>query len=183
MLKQTYLYRLYHYNKKLFYGITLFAGLTIFCNVVGWQITPFFVWSMFSAREQPAETYDVLQIKINKQVFDYTKGQRDINRFFINYPLNYAISLYNRNYVDPPNFHVLKKYLPGVYNSVATRYPEFIYQQVNLKSFMSWYADYLSRVLKIKITSVEVDQVAVHYLKSGQLQPVKTDTLVHLSIR
>jgi len=93
-LKQLYFYKLYQYNRKLFYGIFSFVLITIICNLLGYEATPFFVWGMYSEKEIAPDAYEVQEIIINDSIrLDNTSGYTPSTRFYINSPLWYFIAL------------------------------------------------------------------------------------------
>jgi hypothetical protein len=54
-LQDSYLFKLYRHNRKLFYGILCFVFITIACNLAGYEATPFFIWAVYSEKEpEPA---------------------------------------------------------------------------------------------------------------------------------
>src|SRR5438045_7934064 len=99
-MKKGFLYRVYKLNKRLFvFFVFLLAG-NFFTNVLCWQSTPFFVWGMYSEKEDTANVHPVLKITINDTlVLDYTK-YTDANKLFLTSPLQLYIQMKN-NGEDP----------------------------------------------------------------------------------
>jgi hypothetical protein len=60
-VERFFLYRVYRHNKKLFFLFVFFAGATIACNLMGNEITPFYVWGMYSEKKGVPKEYAVLK--------------------------------------------------------------------------------------------------------------------------
>ena len=60
-----YFSKLYRYNKWLCFGIAAFCILTVVANLMKTEITPVFIWGMYSEKEAPAPDYRVLKVLVN----------------------------------------------------------------------------------------------------------------------
>jgi predicted small integral membrane protein len=91
-MKETYFFKLYRYDKKWFCVVAIFAGLTLLCNLRGNEVTPFFVWGMYSEKMKPQKDYLVFKTTVNDTLFvDTYSGYSDNTRMFLNAPLAYYI--------------------------------------------------------------------------------------------
>jgi len=72
-MRRSFFYRLYLFDKKLFLLVAVFSGLTILCNIKGDEITPFFVWAMYSEKEGTTNRYEIFRIQVNDSILvDYS---------------------------------------------------------------------------------------------------------------
>jgi hypothetical protein len=163
-MKRTFLYQIWQHDKRLFYIITVFAVLTIATNLAGDEVTPFFVWGMYSAKEEPVKQYSILQTTINDSIVvnAYDEPVSD-TRFYLTSPLAHYKRIKDNNNVDPTFSFLeakLSKYLfPG---SVMINSPLFNTRR-QTDSFFPWYARYLQQVTKIPIHSIRIDEIKTHY--------------------
>jgi hypothetical protein len=172
-LKNTYLFRLYHYDKKLFLVVLAFAGLTVFCNLVGKETTPFFVWGMYSEKFPPAETYDFLRTTINDSVLaDTYAGFSDNTRAFLNAPLAYYRKI-KGNGIDP-TIPFLKAKLKNHYSWVSP-FEKKLFND-DPQGFVNWYRCYLGQATGIDIRSLRVEILKTHF--DGEQRQVLDSTLL-----
>src|SRR4051812_8435577 len=101
-MKKTFLYRVWLHNKSLCYIMSIFVGLTVFTNLLGDEVTPFFVWGMYSEKEKPVRAVELLQTTINGDtvvnIYDYSNGD---TRFYLSSPLAYFKKIKDNNNLDP----------------------------------------------------------------------------------
>jgi hypothetical protein len=162
-MKNTFLYKVWLHNKKLFYILTVFAGLTICCNLLGDEVTPFFVWGMYSAKEQPVQEYEILKTTINDSLvvnqFNYQSGD---TRFYLTTPLALYKKIKENNGQDP-TVTFLQSKLQQHYHDIGFPEKKLFNTGLQKQDFLNWYARYLEQVTKINITSVRIDLVKAHY--------------------
>jgi hypothetical protein len=143
-----------------------FSVLTIATNLAGDQVTPFFVWGMYSEKEKPVQQYSILQTTINDSILvsPYELPVSD-TRFYLTSPLTYYKKIKENNNVDPTlSFLQSKlnwqhpeenKWLKKLFNTGPQR-----------DSFFSWYANYLSHVTHLPVHSIRIDEIKTHYAAS-----------------
>ena len=171
-MKNTYLHRVYRYNRKVFFFILLFAGGTLLCNITGFEITPFFVWGMYSQPERPAGQYEILQTKTGDgMVIDPSAGYTDDTRFYLNAPLAWYRTIRDNGDTEPTRTF-LEKELQGRYRWLGLREGKgplsamenkVFNGQSQLLAFPGWYRRYLTAVTGIPIQSLFVSVLRVHY--------------------
>jgi hypothetical protein len=164
-MKRTFLYQVWQHNKKLFYIMVAFSVLTIATNLAGDQVTPFFVWGMYSEKEEPVQQYSILQTVINDSILvnPYELPVSD-TRFYLTSPLAYYKKIKDNNNTDPTisflqsklNWHVEEnRMLQKLFNAGPQR-----------DSFFTWYARYLSQVTLLPVHSIRIDNIKAHYTES-----------------
>ncbi|HVX27960.1 MAG TPA: hypothetical protein VHB70_16540 [Parafilimonas sp.] len=162
-LKELYFFRLYQHNRKLFYGILCFTLFTIICNLRGFEITPFFVWGMYSGKEPDSNTYEVQQVIINDSLkVDITNGYTPSTRFLLESPLWYYMSIRDNNDIDP-TLSFLQKKLKSHYPLVKPYEHDLSNDSSRINGFIPWYKKYLEEVTKTKINQLQIINTKVHY--------------------
>lgn len=162
-MQRTFLYQVWQHNRKLCYLLIAFTVLTLFANLSGDEVTPFFVWGMYSEKEKPVEQYELLKTTINDStvvnIFDHANTD---TRFYLSAPLAYYKRIKDNNNQDPTitflqtKLHQHYNYIRPLENSLFNTIPQ---QQ----AFLSWYARYLQQVTGQPVHSVRIDIVKAHY--------------------
>jgi murein L,D-transpeptidase YcbB/YkuD len=162
-MKKTFLYRVYQHNRKLFYILTAFTVLTVITNLLGDEVTPFFVWGMYSEKEKPVQEYEVLKTTINEgavvNTYNYSNGD---TRFYLNAPLAYYKKIKDNNDQDP-TITFLQTKLHQHYDKIRSLEHSLFNTGPQQQAFLSWYARYLQQVTGLPVTSLRVEVVHVHY--------------------
>lgn len=162
-MKNTFLYSVYRHSPRLFYTMAAFAALTVFFNAIGDEVTPFFVWGMYSKKEVPVARYEVLRTTINDSlVVDATTGYPDATRFYLKTPLASYKKLKDNGGIDPTKSFLQQK-LKTHYNQLPFSEATLFNTDVSTQSFFDWYSRYLHTVTAIDVQSIKVDVVQVHY--------------------
>jgi len=168
-MRNTYFYQLYQYDRKLFFLTASFTLLTIFFNIRGNEITPFFVWGMYSEREKPIDRYEIFNIKINGNIIiDYTSGYTDANRFFLFSPLSYYKKIKENNSIDP-TLDFLQKKLGYRYKSIKQLAEKINNGPREEKMFMNWYKRYLQETTGQQINKLEVNVLTGHFMNRQRI--------------
>src|SRR5690349_15738420 len=111
-----FLNKVKQHNKKLFQAMALFAAATLLCNLTGNEVTPFFVWGMYSAKEPPVQQYELLQTTINDSVvLNVDDIYTSDTRFYLSSPLGYYKQINDNRGVDP-TISFLQEKLHDQYN-------------------------------------------------------------------
>ncbi len=162
MMKRTFLYQVWQHNKKLFYIMVAFSVLTIATNLAGDQVTPFFVWGMYSAKEEPVRQYSILQTVVNDSIVvnAYDLPVSD-TRFYLTSPLAYYKRIKENNNVDPTISFLQSKLNWLIEENTMLKNIFNTGQQQD--SFFTWYARYLSHVAHLPVHSIRIDDIKAHY--------------------
>ena len=174
-MKKLFLYRLYNYNKKLFFLFAAIAGFTLICNLAGFEITPFYVWGMYSEKEIAPKEYPVFRITVNGKLVDYSTGYFPANRFFLTSPLSYYASV--KEDTDPALYFFQQKL-----NKKYSFFEPFIIMKVlnskkEFDEFPSWYKRYLQQTTGEEVKSYKVDILETSYEKDNS---IKIDSVYNL---
>ena len=161
-MEKLFLYKVYHFNKKLFILFVGFAILTLFCNLKGFEITPFYVWGMYSEKETAPTEYPVFRIMANGKVVDYSTGYFPANRFFLLSPLSYYA---DAKTVGDPLQPFLEKKLKSQYLWIEPYALRVLNSQNEIQQFPAWYERYLQQTTGEKVKSLKVDVIQVSYQK------------------
>ena len=162
-MKKTFLYRVYQHNRKLFYLLTVFAVLTVFANLLGDEVTPFFVWGMYSEKEKPVQHVELLKTTINDTAvvncYDYSNGD---TRFYLGSPLSYFKKIKDNNNQDP-TISFLQTKLHQQYDLIRPLERSLFNTGPQQQAFLSWYVRYLQQVTSVPVKSLRVEVVHAHY--------------------
>lgn len=163
-MKRTFLYQVWQHNKKLCYLLIIFSALTIGTNIAGDQITPFFVWGMYSAKEEPVQQYTVLQTTINDSVLvNQYKWPICDTRFYLTAPLAWYKKIKDSNSIDPTYSFLQAKLSPATFEKLGFLQSSLFNTQQQQNEFFTWYARYLQQVTNKAVHSIRIDEVKVHY--------------------
>lgn len=169
-MKNYFFYKLYRFDKKLFFFLAVFSALTVVCNIMGVEITPFFIWGMYSEKESTLNSYDTYKIQVNdSSVIDHTAGFTDNNRFFLYSPLSFYQKIQENRFIDPALSLLQKKTGAdnATFRSLSTRITNGYQQQAR---FPGWFTRYLEQSASKKIHSLKVDIVKLSFTADKHIQ-------------
>jgi|SRR5688572_29088344 len=161
---QSYFFRLYQINRKLFYLVISFVFATIVGNLLGYEATPFFVWGMYSQKEAEPRFYEVQQVVINdSETIDITQGYTPSTRFLLNSPLWYYMDIKRNNGIDP-TISFLHGKLKDRY-SLIKPYEQVLFNDTGrIRAFMPWYKEYAEEITNTKVHTLKILNTRVYYL-------------------
>lgn len=141
----------------------IFACLTVFFNLMGDEVTPFFVWGMYSEKEKPVQEVEILKTTINEDTFvniyDHSNGD---TRFYLSTPLAYYKKIKDNNDQDP-TITFLQTKLRTHYENIRPFERSLFNTGPQQQEFFNWYARYLQQVTLIPVKSLRVEVVHAHY--------------------
>jgi hypothetical protein len=141
----------------------IFACLTVFFNLMGDEVTPFFVWGMYSEKEKPVQEVEILKTTINEDTFvniyDHSNGD---TRFYLSTPLAYYKKIKDNNDQDP-TITFLQTKLRTHYENIRPFERSLFNTGPQQQEFLNWYARYLQQVTLIPVKSLRVEVVHAHY--------------------
>jgi hypothetical protein len=166
-MRQLFLYKVYLFNKKLFLFFTIFAGFTLICNLTGNEVTPFYVWGMYSENEVAPKEYEIFKVTENDQLVDYSTGFLPANRFFLLSPLTYYFQI--KNYEDPTRNFLQKKLNENF--SLVEPYANIVLNSSNeFKEFPFWYRRYLQQTTGELVSNYRVELLKTSYDKNNLIK-------------
>ncbi len=166
-MENFFLYKVYRYNKKLFFFFLAFAVFTLFCNLAGFEITPFYVWGMYSQKEIAPKEYPVFRIIANGKLVDYSSGYFPANRFFLQSPLAYYAQAKTEG---DPTAVFLEQKLKDKYSFVQPYAPRVLNSGKEISEFPAWYSRYLQQTTGEKVDSLKVDLLQISYQNDGAIK-------------
>ncbi len=172
-MQNTYFYQLYQHSKILFWSVVIFCGMTLLLTFAGHQITPFFLWAMFSEKENIRKTHEVIQIKLNGETFNYTQELIDANRHIVTGSIFYYDKMKNNNDTDPTRTFFQEK-LGENYTKIQPTLERITNDKAQYVAFQAWLMRYLERSAHREIETLEVNMQTWAYDESGQLNLVNT---------
>jgi hypothetical protein len=176
-IETLFLYKVYRHSKKLFYLFLLFTVVTIFCNLAGFEMTPFYVWGMYSAKEKEVAEYPVYKITADGKLIDYSSGYFPANRFFLTSPLDYYADVSGIGSDPLQNF--LRQKLKNNYFIIAPFEDRILNCANKIDEFPKWYKMYLQKTTGKKINNIKVDVLNVHYTNNNSIVVDSTYNLIN----
>lgn len=162
-MRNWFLYRVYKLNKKLFVFLLFFLAGTFITNFSGWEATPFFVWGMYSKKEDSSNTRPVLKITINDSaVINYPANYSDANKFFLTSPLQLYILMKKNNVIDPTAVFLKNKMGKG-YSKLENISTIILNGKKEYEDFLPWYKRYLEQTTGIRINSYTIELINARY--------------------
>ena len=162
-MKRSYLARVYAYDKRLFFFIAGFAGLTLLCNLAGHEVTPFFVWGMYSAPEKSTDQYEVLETRLaDGKTLDASAGYADNTRFFLNSPLAQYKEMKENGGIDVTR-SIIDARRHNKYRWITPLEDRIFNGEREFQAFTDWYARYLPVVTGEEVRAFAVEVKHVHY--------------------
>jgi hypothetical protein len=172
-MKNTFLYKLYFFNTKLFLVIASFICFTLTTNLLGVEITPFFIWAMYSEKETDPTSYKVFKVEVNgSEVIDYTSGYTDNNRFFMLSPLSLYWEMKQNKGADPTRTFFSRK-IPRLYPGIQRLLNGISNGPSELNNFLTWYARYLEQTTGKNIKHIKISVLAGHF---SQVPALRADS-------
>lgn len=175
-MQQTYFHRLYAHSKTLFWTVVLFCGLTILLTLSGHQITPFFLWAMFSEKEDIRTTHQVIDIRLNGETFNYTKELIDANRHIVTGSIFYYYKIKNNHDTDPTRTFFEEK-LGHRYERIRPVLERITNDASQDAAFQAWLHRYLEQSTHREIKTLEVKLQTWAYNDAGQLNLLDTQII------
>jgi hypothetical protein len=163
-MKRTFLYQVWLHNKRLFYIMAAFTVLTIGTNLAGDEVTPFFVWGMYSAKEEPVQQYSILQTTINDSIVVNAYDQYiSDTRFYLTSPLAHYKRIKDNNNIDPTLTFLQAKTNLQLFTKPSVMQGPLFNTSRQTALFFPWFARYLQQVTNIPIHSIRIDEIKTHY--------------------
>lgn len=176
-MKNWFLYKVYKLNKILFGFFILFLAGTIFTNLLGWQATPFFVWGMYSEKEDSSNSYNILKITVNdSSVINYSADYTDANRFFLISPLQLYILMKKNNEQDPTEIFLQRKSGRN-YSAIKIFADKVLNGKKEYISFLPWYKRYLEQTTKIEIDNYKIELLKARYREDHKIEIYATELI------
>lgn len=174
-MEKFFLYRVYQYNKKIFFFFLIFAGFTLICNLTGFEITPFYVWGMYSQKEEIPKEYPVFKITAEGKLVDYSTGYFPATRFFLLSPLSYYESMKT---IEDPTTIFLQKKLKEKYAWIQPYADRVLNSAKEVKKFPAWYKRYIEQATGESSKDLKVELLFVSYENDNSFKIISAYTLI-----
>ncbi len=172
-----YFQELKAHNKLLYRSVAIFCGFTLFLSLLGHQITPFFLWAMFSENEQPKYEQEIIDIKINGKPFNYTQELIDANRHIVIGTLHYYYDMKTGSNIDP-NRQFFKDKLGNHYKTIQPAIERLTNDATHYKTYENWLHRYLERSTHQSIQTLEIGVQTWQYTPDGKLNYLNSKPLL-----
>jgi len=174
-MSRLFLYKVYLYNKKLFIFFVAFTVFTVVVNLAGNEITPFFVWGMYSENEVPQDNYEIFKVTANDYIIDYTTGYLPANRFFLLSPLSYYSEMKNSG---DPTKKFLERKLKKYFSEVQPYASKVLNSRKEVEKFPFWYKRYLQQTTGEIIKNYKIEIIKVSYDINNSIKTNSSYTLI-----
>ncbi|RPD51459.1 hypothetical protein [Paracnuella aquatica] len=161
-MKNAFLLRLYRQNRNLFWGFTLFFFFTIVGNLLGDEVTPFFVYGMYSQKQTRPTQYEVVQIIVNDTIDLARTNYFTYNKAMVQKPIFYYAAMQQNKGIDPTILFLQDK-LKNHYSKVRLLEENLFNTAKELNSFKQWFPKYLQQHLCTPISSINVKMLSVRF--------------------
>lgn len=180
LLRNSYFGRLFYKSKVLFWIIFLFFAFSVLANLFRLNVTPFFIWSVYSERHPPQEAYRFYEVRYNDhQRLSLPHTWDQMRNMMLYDPLAFYISVRVRGRED-----YTREVLEGHW---AKKYPFFAGYTHRLypgatafDAFPIWYKRYLSLQTGVSARAIHVLEKNVKYTPEGRLEEISSDTVLHI---
>ena len=163
-----YFSRLFRHSKILFAGISLFCAFTLIANMLKIETTPFFVWGMYSEKEQTPASYPILEVMVNDSIrVDYSRISTDANRFYLLSPLTYFWDIRAHGGVDPQEIFLDRK-TAGRFHFIQPVKNNLFNDSSDQTAFQHWYCQYLEESIHRRVDKVTVNVLELTYGNAGR---------------
>lgn len=172
----TYFRKLKKCNRQTYFWVCAFFSLSLMLMLINLQISPFFVWNMYSVKElrSPDKPYIAYKLWYNNKLFDLPVEQ-DHLRMYYTYTIPKFDVLLENNDIDPfaaklRSYKVPEAIAQHLVNNarLERKYPE-------------WLQEYLSKVTGEAVHDLVVTKYWLRYEPDGKL--MKDSSAVIISIR
>lgn len=178
-MSNTYFHRLYQHSRRLFWLVVLFCFFTLILNLTGDEVTPFFVWGMFSEKFEADPKQEIIEIRINGDVFNYYTILNNVNRHMLISPIWYYHSIKENNNEDPT-----RSFFRGKLGSKFSLIEPYLQQVTNdpesAKAFETWVKRYLERSNNLDIEQLDIYIKTYQFDNDGTAKEVEATKLFSL---
>ena len=180
ILGRSWLVRVYKVDKLLFFILTLFFAGTLAANLLRLQVTPFFVWDMYSWKIPEVNAYPYYEIHYNHdQLINLRHTWNEPQKTYLYAPLN----LYAADKADPA-MDRFRRYLEDIWLKKHPRFARLTggltITGAEVDAYPMWFKGYLSTVTGRKINDVTVLKKMIHFDDAGTPVELSSDTVLHI---
>jgi hypothetical protein len=178
-LAKTYLGRLASWDPFLCLLVLLFFVVSITSNLIKLETSPFFVWSVYSAKASADSTYSLIEVRYNNnKLLNYPHTWQESQKMMLFDPLSYYI----QTCIEGDGRDRLGAYLENHWGQKHPAFrpiiPDLYNNAKKLEAFPDWYKSYLSAQTGEKIDSIFILKQTVRYTGTGHLELLRTDSLL-----
>lgn len=168
MKRYSYFTKLKKHSRPLFWVILLYVIGTICLTLLNIQIAPFYVWSMYTTRENPANhrQYIVYEMLVDGKRYNEPLW-KDFKRMTFNYSIAKFDAMQAAGYRDTFETRMGQRFdrlhLPNHWKH------SFSNDTASIKAYPKWLKAYMSTQYGYRVNNIQVIKHKVHYDKNGNL--------------
>ena len=165
--KKVFLWTVYKQNKGLCAFFCAFIFFTFYFNYKQIEVTPFFIWDMYSSVMQEKKQYKIVTVNYNNTVYNKPHTFNEPQYIPIYYSINHYRNIERNNMTDPMQ-EVFARVLPN--NPFIVPYTNrLINTPENNRRYLKWLETYLQSLTSTPINNVTVFEKTVHFHTTGRV--------------
>lgn len=160
--------------------VSFFTACTLITTLMGDEVTPFFVWGMFSAKETPQYEQEIVEIRINDEVFNYYESLTNFNRHMLVVPIEYYAQMQRNKGVHPTRSFFQERLSDEKYKRIYPILSQITNDAKIKTEFEDWVLRYADNSTNEPIDRIEVFLNTYQYESPKRLILIKQDTIINL---
>ncbi|MEM6724845.1 MAG: hypothetical protein AAF598_12450 [Bacteroidota bacterium] len=179
-MKDSYFSRLFREHKLAFVIVSIFTICSIITTLSGDEVTPFFVWGMFSAKEVPQHEQEVVEIRLNDEVFNYYDELTNFNRHMLIEPIRFYTTMEENGGVHPTRKFFKDKLSDAQFKRLTPTINNITNDASVSREFEDWVLRYMDGSTEKPIERLEVFLNTYRYESQRRLILIEQDTVFSL---
>jgi hypothetical protein len=174
---KNYFADVYHRNFYLFLIIELFTISTLVISQGKAEITPFYIWQMYSTPMKNTDSTIIYQLEYNdKKKFNIPQIWNHHKRIMFNYTIYYYDHCIHNNFKDPASQKV-SDFLTALNVDLSSYLDRVYVSERQIKDYPNWLKRYMQSLIKEEIHSIKVFKIWVAYQNDGRVKEYQRTVL------
>ena len=162
----------------MYWIIVLYVGITLLLTLLNVQIAPFYVWSMYTMKEDPKQhqAYDVYVMKVDGQIYNEPLW-KDFKRMTYSYSIAKYDAMRDAGYKDTFETRMAQRlarfHLP-------TRWKHsFSNDTFSIRSYPQWLKSYMSKQYGYPVQEIMVEKYRLRFDEQAKLKVLSQKVIIH----
>jgi hypothetical protein len=152
-------------SKSIYWILIIFILISLITNLSKIEITPFYVWRMYSEKEPRNDKNHFYQLSYNNKIFNQSEAWNNGRKMMFSYTIHHYESCKENNGYD--NIQIKAQSILQRLNINDVKLFSPFYIKYNLKEYPQWLLRYIQQIIKEKINHMEVNKMTIRYDKNG----------------
>jgi len=179
-MDKCYLQSVWQRNKLLAVVVLLFFFINIIANlVVVTQITPIYNWGLYATPIERQKIYSFLKVKYNgDKVLKFKHTWEEPGKLLLTNTMSQFVALQVKKQNDPVREYYKNNWLQD-HPNFSTLFKEFknYNDDKEFNKFPSWYKKYLEQKVGEHVSTIDVYETQVEFLKDGSVKELSSDII------